>query len=230
MHRKQACFVTGTDTEVGKTFATCALLHAARQQGLRALGMKPVAAGTDAAGRNEDVEKLIAASSVTAPRELINPYCFDLPIAPHLAAARAQRRIDPDHIIAAAHALAAETDLLLIEGVGGFRVPLNDDTDTADLAARLALPVILVVGIRLGCLNHALLTAEAIQARGLPFIGWIANCMDPAMPQREENIAALQARLAAPLLGILPWQENSDAQAAARHLTIRFQDTGYGIQ
>lgn len=213
-------FVTGTDTEVGKTFATCALLHAARAQGRRALAMKPIAAGTDAEGRNEDVEKLIAASSFAAPRELVNPYCFAEPIAPHIAASREGRTIKNQVILDAYRQLADQSDVLLVEGVGGFRVPLGDGFDSADLARALDLPVILVVGLRLGCLNHALLTAEAVERRGLTLAGWIANGIDPAMPYREENIAALRQRLSAPLLGILPWLAGADAAAASRHLSL----------
>jgi dethiobiotin synthetase len=220
VYRQQACFVTGTDTEVGKTFVTCALLHVARRRGLKALGMKPVAAGVDADGRNEDVEQLIAASSVAAPPELVNPYCFELPIAPHLAAATEKRRIDPARIAAAARNLAAEADLLLVEGVGGFRVPLDDDSDTADLAVRLDLPVILVVGLRLGCLNHALLTAEAIHARGLKLAGWVANCIDPDMMRPDENIAALKSRLSGPLLGTVPRLDDANPAAAAEYLSL----------
>lgn len=211
-------FVTGTDTGVGKTFATCALLHAARRQGLRALGMKPVAAGVDAEGRNDDVERLIAASSVAAPRELVNPHCFAAPVAPHIAAALEGRAIDLATIRRAYDRLSAQADLVLVEGVGGFLAPLSDRHDTGDLAVSLNLPVILVVGLRLGCLNHALLTAEAIRARGLALAGWIANAIDPAMVCREENIAALAQRLKAPLLGALPFLD--DPVAAARHLSL----------
>jgi dethiobiotin synthetase len=220
VHRQQAFFITGTDTAVGKTFATCALLHVARNQGLAVVGMKPVAAGTDAAGRNEDVEALMAASSVAAPRELVNPYCFRAAIAPHIAAAAEGRRIDADLIVAAAHQLADRADLLLVEGVGGFRVPLADDFDTADLASSLGLPVILVVGLRLGCLNHALLTAEAIEARGLKLAGWIANRIDPAMPNWQENLAALQQRLPAELLGVMPWRDDGDPIASSSGLLL----------
>lgn len=220
MHRQQAYFVTGTDTEVGKTFATCALLCLASAQGLRALGMKPIAAGVDHNGRNDDVEQLIAASSIKAPRELVNPYCFEAPVAPHIAAAIEGRSIDTNRIAAAARDLAADADLLLVEGVGGFRVPLGDDVDTADLAQRLGLPVVLVVGLRLGCLNHALLTAEAIRSRGLKLAGWIANGIDPDLPWPEENITALKERIAAPLLGFLPWQDNTDPALAAQHLSL----------
>ena len=200
-----AWFVTGTDTEVGKTFSTCALLLAMRRQGCRAIGMKPVAAGTDAEGRNDDVERLIAASGLSAPpRELINPYLFKPPIAPHIAAAEAGEIIDIGRIVDTFGQLRGMADAVLVEGVGGFCVPLDSHSDTADLAEKLGLPVILVVGMRLGCINHALLTSQAIAARGLKLAGWIANRIDPAMSRFEENLAALRARIDAPLLGIIP--------------------------
>lgn len=212
--------MTGTDTEAGKTFAACALLHAARARGLSALAMKPVAAGVDAQGRNEDVERLMAAGSVEAPRELVNPYCFAAPVAPHIAAAGEGRGIAPEPILAAYGQLATMADFVLVEGVGGFRVPLGPGFDTADLAQRLGLPVILVVGLRLGCLNHALLTAEAIRACGLPLAGWIANRIDPRMPCWQENVAALQQEIGIPPLGIIPWQGNSGPIAASFTLTL----------
>lgn len=211
----RAWFVTGTDTEVGKTHACCTLLHALRRKGISAVGMKPVAAGTDASGRNEDVDRLLAASSALAPRELVNPYLFAAPIAPHVAAREAGVRIDLDTIRAAYRQLAPLAEAVVVEGVGGFCVPLDEHTDTADLAVVLGLPVILVVGIKLGCLNHALLTAEAIAARGLPLAGWIANLIDPAMSRPEASIETLRRRLAAPLLGTLPWGEQP-IQAASR--------------
>ena len=201
---KPAWFVAGTDTEVGKTFVACALLHALRKQGLSAIGMKPVAAGTDQHGRNDDVEALLAAAGVAAPRELVNPYLFTPAIAPHIAAAEENRAIDIERIVEAFNALRPLADALIVEGVGGFCVPLGPRIDTADLAQRLALPVILVVGMRLGCINHALLTQQAIVARGLTLAGWIANRIDPAMARFDENLAALQERLAAPLLGVIP--------------------------
>ena len=206
-HRKQdtpAWFVTGTDTEVGKTFATCALLLALNRRGHRAVGMKPVAAGTDAHGKNDDVEQLKAASGVTAPPELINPYLFQPAIAPHIAAAEAGVAIDLERIAAAFDRLRETADAVLVEGVGGFLVPLGGDCDSADLARRLGLPVILVVGMRLGCINHALLTCQAIAACGLPLAGWIANRIDPDMQRWEENLAALRERIDAPLLGVIP--------------------------
>jgi dethiobiotin synthetase len=220
MHRPQAYFLTGTDTEVGKTYAACALLHAAHARGLSTLAMKPVAAGVDSAGRNEDVEKLNSASSVKAPRELVNPFCFAAAIAPHIAAAGEGRAIDPDVILDAYRRLAAQADFVVVEGVGGFRVPLGPGFDTADLAVRFGLPVILVVGLRLGCLNHALLTAEAIRARGLTVAGWIANRIDPEMPFWAENLAALQQRLPAPLLGMLPWRDDADPIASSSGLLL----------
>lgn len=215
---KHAYFIAGTDTEIGKTHAACALLHAFRAQGMSALGMKPVAAGTDAAGVNEDVAALVAASSLAVPAELVNPYCFADPIAPHIAAREAGVTMRAEPVVAAFGELGKRADVVIVEGVGGFLVPLADDFDAADLAAALALPVILVVGMRLGCLNHALLTQEAIRARGLKLAGWIANRVDPAMSRFDENLATLQARLHAPLLGVIP--HGVGGAAAAAHLAL----------
>ena len=216
----QAYFLTGTDTEIGKTFITCALLHRAEQSGLRTAGIKPVAAGTDAEGRNEDVEAIRAANSVVLPYKTINPWCFKAAIAPHIAAAEEGVEIDFAPILAACDEARRQSDLLIVEGVGGFRVPLGVDRDSADLAVALGLPVILVVGLRLGCINHALLTPEAIAARGLRLAGWVANCVDPAMPRRAENIAALEIRLGAPLLGAVPHLPDGNPALAASHLKL----------
>ena len=210
-----AWFVTGTDTEVGKTFVTRALLLSLRQRGYRAIGMKPLAAGTDAHGKNEDVEYLIDASGMSVPQELLNPYLFAPPIAPHIAAAEAGVDIDIERIAAACEHLRGMADAVLVEGAGGFCVPLDRHHDIADLAARLALPVILVVGMRLGCINHALLTVEAIAARGLTLAGWVANRIDPLMLRCEENLAALSERIDAPLFGVIPPQSTPE-QAAER--------------
>lgn len=196
-------FVTGTDTEIGKTFVACALLHALRRTGLRAVAMKPVAAGLDAHGRNDDVERLLAASSIAAPRQLVNPYAFRSPIAPHIAAAEEGREIELSTIATAFAKLQDIADAVLVEGVGGFCVPLGATCDTGDLARLLGLPVILVVGMRLGCINHALLTQQAIAGCGLRLAAWVANRIDPEMSRIPENLAALQARLAAPLLGVV---------------------------
>lgn len=213
-------FITGTDTEIGKTYVACALLHAFRGQGLTAIGMKPVAAGTDAAGHNDDVEALIAASSLALPRDRVNSYCFADPVAPHIAAAEAGVTIGADRIRQALDELAGQADVVVVEGVGGFVVPLAEGFDAADLAGALGIPLILVVGMRLGCLNHALLTVEAIRARGLPLAGWIANRVDPAMSRFDENLAALKARIHAPLLGVVPYALAGGVEAAARHLAL----------
>ncbi len=199
-----AFFVTGTDTGIGKTHITCALLHATRQRGLTAVGMKPVAAGVEEDGHNDDVVRLLAASSVQPPLEWVNPYLYDPFIAPHIAAREAGRSIDIGVICQAFSRLRTLAEVVWVEGVGGFRVPLDERLDTADLARILNLPVVLVVGMRLGCLNHALLTAEALARRGLTLAGWVANRIDPAMDRFEANLETLQTRLRGPLLGVAP--------------------------
>ena len=216
-------FVTGTDTGVGKTLIACALLHAFKLAGRRVVGMKPVAAGAEHGAEgliNADVRLLRRASSIAAPLALMNPYCFAPPIAPHIAAEQARVTIDLMRIGQAFAQLAAAADVVIVEGVGGFCVPLNRDEDTADLARCLGLPVILVVGLRLGCLNHALLTAQAIRAKGLRLAGWIANRIDPAMIVAEENIAALAARLGAPLLGEIEFTVTPDPLRIAAQLDL----------
>lgn len=210
-----AYFITGTDTEIGKTFVTCALLQRQAQQGVRAVGMKPVAAGLDADGRNEDVEQILAAAPVAAPRELVNPYAFNAPMAPHAAAAEEGRVIRFAPIHAAFNQLKTLADTVIVEGVGGFRVPLGPEGDSADLAQTLGLPVLLVVGLRLGCINHALLTVEAIQARGLTLAGWVANGIDPAMRSPEATVAALTEAIVAPCLGVIPTLQPADSMRAA---------------
>lgn len=214
-------FVTGTDTGVGKTLVSAALVHGGTTLGLRAAGLKPVAAGCRCEqGRlvSEDVELLQAAANVQLAQQLANPYAFEPPLAPHIAAQQAAVRIDLAAICDAVEQAQSAVDLLVVEGVGGFRVPLNQQEDTADLARLLGLPVVLVVGMRLGCLNHALLTAEAIAARGLPLAGWVANCTDPHMPALEENLHALRQRLPAPCLGVVPHLQPADFRQAAQSL------------
>ena len=202
--RGPAWFVAGTDTEIGKTLASCALLHALRRRHARVVGAKPVAAGLDADGVNDDVRRLRAASTLRVDAALDNPYALPLPASPHLAAAAAGTRIELERIADAVDALRTAADAVIVEGVGGFLVPLTDTHDGGDLARRLALPVILVVGLRLGCLNHALLSAEAVAARGLPLAGWIGSAVDPAMTLRDANVDTLRARLDAPCLGVIP--------------------------
>jgi len=202
--RAAGWFVTGTDTGVGKTLVAEMLLHALGLRGVMAIGMKPVASGcraTRAGLRSDDAEILIAASGVAAPYEDVNPYAFEPAIAPHLAAVRP---IQVERIRAHYDRLRSWAPYIVVEGVGGWAVPIGPEETMADLAAELALPVILVVGLRLGCINHALLTAQAIRARGLALAGWVANPIDPGMRYVEENIAALKERLGAPLISRLP--------------------------
>lgn len=216
-----AYFITGTDTEIGKTHITCALLWRARQDGLRVAGLKPIAAGTDENSLNEDVAAIRACNSVDLPAALINPYCFKAAVAPHIAAAEEQIEIDFSVIANACNEARRQADWVLVEGVGGFCVPLGANHDSADLAIQLGLPVILVVGMRLGCINHALLTAEAIANRGLFLAGWVANQVDPAMARFAENLTALRERLDAPLLGIVPFDPDSGRAAAQLSLPGR---------
>lgn len=229
MTRRQ-WFVTGTDTGIGKTLVSSAMLSLLAGSGLRAVGMKPVAAGLDAvngvngvngAWCNEDVERLHAAGNVDAPLALRCPYLLRAPMSPHLAAKEEGVRIALQPIRSAFDELAARADAVVVEGVGGFCVPFCDDLDSADLAVALGLPVVLVVGLRLGCLSHALLTAEAIRARGLVLAGWVASMVDPAMLAPQANLQTLRARLGAPLLGIVPHLAHPDASQAARHLDLR---------
>lgn len=210
-------FVTGTDTGIGKTYASCALLMALRARGLRAVGMKPVASGcvmgVDGL-RNEDAEALIAASEPAPEYAECNPFAFAEPIAPHIAARIVGREVDMASIRAAHDRLMATSDRVVVEGVGGWMAPLSDSLMQADLARALDTPVILVVGLRLGCLNHALLSARAIAADGCRLAGWIANRIDPAMPYADENLATLRTRIAAPLLGVLAHAPGGPAPAA----------------
>jgi len=213
-------FVTGTDTDVGKTLVSCALLHGFAARGRRVVGMKPVAAGCAAGGENDDVLQLRAASTVMANDELVNPYVFEPAIAPHLAAQQAGIDIDLTRIVVAYRELAAQADVVIVEGAGGFMVPLNNTQTGADLAQQLGLPVILVVGMRLGCINHALLTVRAIAELRLQCAGWVANVLDADMPALQQNIGALRERIAAPLLGVVPRMAVPDAKRAAGCLDL----------
>ena len=218
-----AYFIAGTDTGVGKTLITSALVHGFAQRGLRSVGMKPVAAGcTWQDGRllSEDVVQLVAASNVEVDLDLINPYAFAPPIAPHIAADKAGVSIELPVIQQACKTLQGQVDRVMVEGVGGFRVPLGAELDTADLAQALGLPVVLVVGMRLGCINHTLLTLEAIEVRGLTLAGWVANCIDPEMAVLDDNIAALRKRIPAPCLGIVPTLGTADFRLAATYLQL----------
>ncbi|MDB5881193.1 MAG: bioD [Ramlibacter sp.] len=214
-------FVTGTDTGVGKTLVSAALLHALALRYPRVVGMKPVAAGAievDGVATCEDVLALRSASTVAVPPELDNPVLLPEPLSPHIAADRAGVRIDIAEIARRYQALREHADAVVVEGAGGFHVPLSLTETGADLAQRLGLPVLLVVGLRLGCLNHAALTADAIRARGLVLAGWIANRIDPSMQAQQENIAWLAQRLAAPMLADIPYSVAPDVRAIAIHL------------
>lgn len=210
-------FVAGTDTGIGKTHASCTLLHALRAAGHVACGMKPVASGcmeTAEGLRNEDALALLAAGSAPLPYARVNPVALHDPLSPHLAAAHDGATIALPPLRTAFDALCAEHDAVVVEGVGGWRVPLAPGLFASDIAKDWRLPVILVVGLRLGCLSHALLTAEAIVADGCALVGWIGNRIDPAMEAVDENIATLRALLPAPCLGILP-HGMAPAQAAS---------------
>lgn len=216
-------FIAGTDTGVGKTLISCALLRGLAGTGLRVVGMKPVAAGAKRRRGtliNDDVEQLRAASNVKLPLCSINPYCFAPPVAPHLAAREARTVIRMSMLSRHYTRLAACADVVVVEGVGGLLVPLGPRLSAAVIPERLNLPVVLVVGVRLGCLNHALLTLEAMQVRGLRLAGWIANVIDPAMARREDNLKALKQRIAAPLLGVVKHSSNPDAARVSRSLNI----------
>ncbi|MEO8006868.1 MAG: dethiobiotin synthase [Betaproteobacteria bacterium] len=216
-------FVTGTDTGVGKTVVATALLHAFAHAGERVIGMKPVASGMREGSighANEDVEALVAASNVDAPIELVNPYSFRPAIAPHLAARQAGCDISIEHIRICHEALAGRAGCVVVEGAGGLLVPLNATEDWRDVVEALQVPVILVVGMRLGCLNHALLTADALHGRGLSFAGWVANCVEADMPLFDENVETLRARLGAPLLGIMPHAPDANRARTALDLEI----------
>ena len=214
-------FVTGTDTGVGKTLATAALLRHLRESGVSVAGMKPIAAGVIAGlegPANEDALMLQAESSVRHPYAVVNPWLFEPAIAPHIAAAESGVVIDAARIVAAHERLAAGADVVLAEGAGGFLVPLDSTRSCAELPALLGMDVILVVGLRLGCLNHAFLTTEAIAARRLKLAGWIGNSVDPAFARRDANLATLESRIAAPCLGIIPWMAKPDVATAAASL------------
>jgi dethiobiotin synthetase len=216
-------FVTGTDTGVGKTVVTLGLMHALQARGHRVAGLKPVASGsvpTPHGLRNEDALALQSCASVVMSYEQVNRYAFEPPIAPHLAAAEAGVRIELSHIRDSVAAAALRADRVLVEGVGGWMVPLNERETVADLAAALGLPVVLVVGIRLGCLNHALLTVAAMRARGLAPAAWVASHVEPDCPRAGENVAALGERLGAPLLGNVPFLPHPNPAEVALHLRL----------
>jgi len=209
---KQSYFIIGTDTNVGKTYVASALVRHFAKAGYQTIGMKPIASGCmqtpDGDLLNDDVLALSTASNVVAPLDLTNPYRFSPAIAPHIAAEQAEEIVDCEKIKQAYHELTQLAEVVVVEGAGGFLVPLNRQETLADLAVTLNIPIILVVGMRLGCINHALLTVEAIKSRGLTLAGWVANQVDAEMPVFEENLASLQQRIAAPCISVVLWQKD----------------------
>jgi len=206
-------FITGTDTACGKTYVARALITALQRRGLRVAGFKPVAAGAERGDgflQNDDALSLSAASNLDIPYDVINPYCFEAAVAPHIAAADGGLQIELSKILAAREAIARRADYIVAEGAGGWRVPLAADLDMQGLAVALGMPVLLVVGLRLGCLNHALLTEQAILASGTPLLGWVGTQVDLQMARVSDNLATLLERLSVPCLGVL-----SHARAAA---------------
>ncbi|WAT15423.1 dethiobiotin synthase [Xanthomonas fragariae] len=218
-----ALYVTGTDTGIGKTMGSTALLHALRARGHTAVGMKPVASGcehTPHGWRNEDALALQAASDPQPDYATLNPYALPAPLAPELAAAEVGVTLSLKPITCAFAHLRAQAEVVVVEGVGGWAAPLSADLDQADLVRALQLPVVLVVGIRLGCINHARLTAAAIAADGLECAGWIANEVDSQMERVDENIGMLRQRLAMPCWGRIPWRPGADAATQAHGLQL----------
>ena len=219
--RRRDFFVTGTDTGVGKTVASAGLLRAWRSQDHAVAGLKPVASGCErtAGGlRNEDALALARESSRDWPYEVVNPYALEPAIAPHLAAAEAGIEVGLERIRAAFRRLQRDTEVVVVEGAGGFLVPLAPALAMPDLAVDLGLEVILVVGLRLGCLNHAFLTAEAIRHRGLGFAGWIGSQVDPGFDRLDDNLACLRAGLPAPCIGVIEHLASPDPATVANRL------------
>lgn len=205
---KPTYFITGTDTEIGKTTLSSVIIRALVAKGFRTAVMKPVAAGAvsvDGVLHNEDVDTLVSVANVSLPTELVCPYLLRTPISPNLSAVQDGREIDVSHIVDCYRKIHQQAEAVIVEGVGGFLVPFSQDASSADLAEQLKLPVIMVVGLKLGCISHALLTAEAVRARGLVLAGWIANCIDPGMAFSDGNIETLENWLDAPRLGIMPY-------------------------
>lgn len=218
---EQGYFITGTDTNAGKTWATIALMRYFKQQGISVVGMKPVASGCfiqDGQLKNEDALLIQENASLEIEYDLINPYAYELPVSPHIAGINNPANLAT--IVSKFNALKELAEIVLVEGAGGWYAPLNDREDINDLAKALALPVILVVAIRLGCINHARLTFEAIQHSGIPCAGWIAVCIDQDMLMPDQNIQRIKQSLDAPLLGVFPYLGSADFDLSASKLVI----------
>ncbi|WP_456417232.1 dethiobiotin synthase [Thiolapillus sp.] len=217
------CFITGTDTDCGKTLVTLGFMQLCLERGLKTTGMKPVAAGalrTRDGLLNPDALAIQGLSNPRLSYKAVNPYCFEPAVAPHLAAKLADVCIDLDEIDRQYRQLCKSHDAVIVEGAGGWKVPLNDKQDMAEMCRRLDLPVVLVVGLRLGCINHALLSMDAILASGRPLLGWIANHVDANMSLAEDNIQTLKQRIKAPLLGRIPRLDQANAETVATYLSL----------
>jgi len=221
---KKKFFIAGTDTDAGKTLVASGILEKARQMGLQTVAIKPVASGceqTPEGLRNSDALSLIDAMTAELPYEQVNPIAFEPAIAPHIAAMRANKKLSVDRLVGYCNGVMMRpSDLVIIEGAGGWRVPLNPRETLADLVKQLNIPVILVVGVKLGCINHALLTVEAIERDGLKVAGWVANRIDPVMSCYDENMMTLRSLIGAPCLGEIPFLETADKKNAADHLDL----------
>ena len=214
-------FITGTDTHIGKTEITCALIEFFKKKGHHALGMKPVAAGTEDFNNqiiNRDVFKFLSVNSKSIPVEIINPYSFDQAIAPHIASNVSNNEILFPKILENFLLLEKECEYLFVEGAGGYKVPLAKNKSTSDLISLLDIPIILVVGIRLGCINHTMLTVEAINNHNHDLFGWVANCIDPNMNKVDENIKYLIDNIESPFMGKIPFQKNINSIDISDHL------------
>jgi dethiobiotin synthetase len=219
----QGFFITGTDTGCGKTAITLGLMQRLQQEGETVLGMKPIASGaemTPSGLRNEDALSIQAQGSIELPYEQVNPFAYAPPIAPHLAADAAEEPIDIEGIAGIYHQLSEQADVTLVEGVGGWSVPLSDSKSLGDLACRLDLPVILVVGLRLGCINHALMTEVCIGLSGCRLAGWVSNLVEPDMAAQAGNLETLRTRLSAPCLGVVPWLDDPSPDLVSPYLKI----------
>ncbi len=220
-------FITGTDTECGKTEITLGLMQKLQSTGYSVLGMKPVASGavpTAGGLRNDDAQRILHQASIPLQYSLVNPFTFEPPIAPHIAAEQAGEDIRFGRILESLRELSNRADLVVVEGVGGWRVPLGNDGTVSDLARVMNLPVVLVVGMKLGCINHAVLTAEAILSDGLKLAGWVANMVQPEMREQESNIVTLKREIAAPCLGVIPHMQQISADVVAERLQLQHPD------
>lgn len=219
----KALFVTGTDTDCGKTLVASALIHAYRNQGFSVVGMKPVASGSTLRHgelANGDVESLRRASNVDLPAGIVNPYIFEPAISPHFAAAEAGIEIDRQRILDAFAACQAAADIVVVEGAGGWRVPLGTGLDIASLAKSMDIPVLMVTGLKLGCINHTLLTFEDIQAKGCKMVAWVANLIDKDYRFVEQTISTIQSGTVAPLLAQIPWSPQAEPENLATAIDL----------